>query len=1802
MNFYKRVEGDIFPGHIARAEDIQQIQTNIEDMSQSMWNAMHDHQAFMLGDRENDFILTAAPKRGGRYIDTMNISSNVANTLWLSPNKHGYKQPINKSKSSTYAIIVSLRNLYTRDVKFSFELQDEFGEKLIGTKEVTVTVPKETDDQEFNVVFDAEHIPVMFGRESNELEGYNPEHTQQMDGQPHFYDEEDQLILDKDPKYNSMGSPKVFFVIKPLGLSGTNITDDLFGIKVDTTAAYGQYLQQVGIGSLDYADTDYSLLFKDVYAAAPTYICTGGEAVINGELVHCIDTHVSIDGASSYGNVKSYVVMTEEGYLKAINTPAYVGNIDVNTDREISSNMYLIAIITTYVNDTKNPRVEQDDTNGITRIRSHHERLRRLEKEMAYQRDITIPPRLKFVLSGNDIRNNNPQAVTVTKYSGDDSKLEDVFVWSKQNDTIEPDTSFLTTDARGNWVLKSTKAETIHISATLKGDQSPTNLSGEDLGRVIVKNTNVKLDTKNGVATLDETTIKGNDTTKKISGITQAEAKETKWNPWDDYKDNRPSGKLSDSELKTHRFTVKKDGGSRSSTYPAMTFYASSSMYLQKLAIPIHSFIDCKAVKFAIFKRQDPNNKTNTVWLEKKIWEGNSISLTKHVTTNGKTQKVTTPFVIDFTETKGKKGLKLDKAQYVILCLPIPKKNEGTIVIQTYKPSTSTKSRDFLIKYHGNSNASSFRLVDRWFEIWYSKLAIEGTVVADKKEYNRTGVIESGQIVWDNSPNIDSVSYTANETTPDGTSFTVFADCGGGWVQLKEGESTQVTGGTNSFKWKAELKSTNGKSTPKLAYDSKNKYAISFTITKKPPSTGSTTFNESKINNCITSNTIYPGEVLATYVGDLGMSDDGIRNFNASSRFSNYEFLRLWASNSNVDNLIIDIAASDVRASTVTDISRSPYIKVSGTDPLHENKAISANVRTAGSSLNSIAYPPGNNEIDIFTWYYADLTLDDFDAQSVDYSNYDPEMEFDEHNLRMKIDTDQAYNDDNIVLYTNNDLIPIVDEEEENSTGEDITYNIQDVKVDNNTLSVVSTKISSNYDADYNAYIWILHNDSPVDLTRYSALKMDYTLTSTSEDAKISNLGFYISMAEEYECPTLIDDIEAVPITMPTTLTPGASQQEIIDLWVGRIFKEETIVNGTSYYCNYQYVQNADGTYTKQQYHDLSSYTIFRLEDLEVTTNDNHKQIFIPIDKDNERFSYVKEMGLITLNGDGYKVGVVNGNTESEEIDDFELVVHEITSVARGFNTIFSGKDGEKFIPYDESSHRPDGKYWMNTVKDNMSEDGNSMLRLNIYPANLNNSGEILCYYPNTSITSDFNHFAMQMIADERIPKGALKINLCSDDKGEVPVYSLDVPTLDFKFFRESKDYRGVGVGQIVYDEETQKTNTDDDTSSTKQTTASLTSQIASNTTKTNKDVVNAFSKTLLGTDENLYNSTLSYDNSTGQTSLKSNVDNTWAKIQNGEVTRLKYPVAVIDNLQTRIITPYTKESDVYPNTYIGMGLGATITYGNADKNANVSDSNTPTLGANDGGEKLDLAVGTKTLMNSVDKFISEMFKTDDSRVKSFFDLQMAFDLYKTYGLTLTGKSYDVSNVDLLVENDGYLYPRKYVVARSTKPTTIKITKETSTKTETKDAESDVVQVPSKGEAKETTSDPVWSVVKTKNGWKITKTTTKTTVSYEKKERVLSTTIVTTASQSSSSGSGSSSGSSGSSSSSGSSGSSGSGSSSGSGHTWEYYAKWWEIWHGTATTYNGTSKHAWIQSAYQKQADYGDPTDKWEKTKASRVF
>ena len=82
----------------------------------------------------------------------------------------------------------------------------------------------------------------------------------------------------------------------------------------------------------------------------------------------------------------------------------------------------------------------------------------------------------------------------------------------------------------------------------------------------------------------------------------------------------------------------------------------------------------------------------------------------------------------------------------------------------------------------------------------------------------------------------------------------------------------------------------------------------------------------------------------------------------------------------------------------------------------------------------------------------------------------------------------------------------------------------------------------------------------------------------------------------------------------------------------------------------------------------------------------------------------------------------------------------------------------------------------------------------------MSDSGEIFAYINNDSITTNFNHFAIQLAADCWIPKNTIKVNLCTDTKGKNPVFSLNVPTLNYVFYdaNESDTYKpAVNFSQI---------------------------------------------------------------------------------------------------------------------------------------------------------------------------------------------------------------------------------------------------------------------------------------------------------------------------------------------------------------------------------------------------------------------
>lgn len=1396
MPYYNHHFGNLFPGKVAKSEDIHFIQTNIDDAIRSVIEDQYDHTAFILGSRENDFLISPAPKRLGRYIDNMN-TVNESNEIWLDIDNFGYKQAIKTSKTSLYSIIVRLRNLYSKPQDVSFELWSE--ENKIAKQ--TITVPEKTSSSEFEIIFNLEHFSTQHGRTGEELEAADAKFIAKPDRENNIDQEYEQA---NNPDNQSIGSTVLYLVVKAIHKATELVTkteeeelinENTFMICADLQGNYGQLLERTADDGRSYEATDYDLSFKSIYSNAPTYLCNGGVAVVHGEPVVCNDTHVTIDGASVGGNTKSYICMDSWGQLKSYTSHAYWGDESNAVFDEFPSGDLVIAIIYTYNGDINQPKIVQDDNLiedllkkdrygehefGIPiRQRSHHERIRRLEKEMAYHRDIAMPSRLKYNLTGSDIVDETSKAddggIQVTalneqKGTGANQQLVKV---SDAQKAIDWSKFYIATDKYGNFVVKSIDAETVQIPVTLKESASIEGKTGIKLAQTIVSTENITINRDKGIAELGEHKVS---TTKKVDkatsvygvGLTAKEAKETELNPWDDKAGNRPE--TADIKPTTRVFTTKKGVNGvhvRSSEYPAMTLYLPQKITLKELAVPVTKFKNVETVQFHIWERQGPNNKHNTVWLEKLVYSSKKFSL-KNAKTKDGYQILDEPFKIEI-----KNGLSLRKHQYIILVQIVPKSGEGSVYVKTYKPKDST---DFLIRYHGSADCAHFRLKTRYKEVWYVPDAQGGqktTIKAYVNEHYKEGRIESGEVVWENSEPIASITPSMNFTIPKDSncSIELQANVGNGWKTLTNDKPTEITGGTSSFKWRAILKG-DGKNTPSINYNEDMKYAINFTIVKQKPQVGNGLQNNNlQDKNVLTTQTFYPGDILRKYVGD--------DNLNACDKFSNYEWIRIFGENSGDTSALIDIAASDTRCKI-------------------ENNSISQI-----ESKEKASCSPASDEFDIFTLYYADLTLDDFIQESVDYSNYDNNIEYDEHNLRFKIDTDRAYNDDDVALITLQDVETIAPARDESKVV--IEDNIQidsnpaiTIDTNSNYLTVFFNSFQTTEDniyAEDNAFIWryTLPGDSTLDLSNYSALKIGYNFNSENindEEAKLSGIGLYISSAIEEEAPSYNYDIEEVfdgkEILEYEEMAPASLTSEELEKYKNSILKVTRVKNNITYTEYYYYVPDENGIWRRHQYHDIKSFVLYQLPELSSTlstseTSERNKYLTISIDDNNNNFKYVKEIGLVALT-DVTKISDEEKNQLNfNAIGTSSLQVTDIKGVIQGYNIIYSADQTLTLANESFNNIGTEGGHYQSALFKDTSGQISSLTR--VHYNNLDNKGEMIGYINNDSITTDANNFAIQFVSDTYLPKDSIIIKLCAEKNGVSPIYSLNIPTLNHIYY-----------------------------------------------------------------------------------------------------------------------------------------------------------------------------------------------------------------------------------------------------------------------------------------------------------------------------------------------------------------------------------------------------------------------------------
>lgn len=404
-SYYNRINGTLEVAKLAKSSDIHLIQSSIQD---AISNVIVDlfGPSFVLGEAENDLTLVPTDI----HIDQLNMNCDEEDQ-WLSFYERYFRQPLFIEKSSIESITLD----------------------MINDSNITTTVYAEIRDINYNLL-----------KESNAKLA------------PTQSDEYQQVTFTFD--LHHLGVGRYYFILKPIDISAADlalngdessydtIVPEMFCVRYDRDGNYEAGLE-ASYNGVDYLeaymledeleyedgsatvthDTNFDLYFRHTFSTGNTYLISPGAAIVHGQKVYPIDTHVTIAGPSPLGDRTDLVVLTQEGFLKVIQGTVYNGAIK----RPRSDTGLKIAYITSYKTEnadwicpnchtsndgnssvcyncgstinTKIPLIEQADDNGMTRQRDVLERLRRLEKMMAYEQEYNRPTRVKYMCTNDPI-------------------------------------------------------------------------------------------------------------------------------------------------------------------------------------------------------------------------------------------------------------------------------------------------------------------------------------------------------------------------------------------------------------------------------------------------------------------------------------------------------------------------------------------------------------------------------------------------------------------------------------------------------------------------------------------------------------------------------------------------------------------------------------------------------------------------------------------------------------------------------------------------------------------------------------------------------------------------------------------------------------------------------------------------------------------------------------------------------------------------------------------------------------------------------------------------------------------------------------------------------------------------------------------------------------------------------------------------------------------------------------------------------------------------------------------------------
>ena len=302
-SYYERVNGHIKPSEIARSEDINKIQTNIQTAFTEMIKDIYGDGCILDEDEE---ALKLTPT--SYHIDQQNKKFNNTDNIddyCISFYDRYFRQKIELDKSEIQSIRVQMHNKTQVEPTIFAEIRDL---DMNLKKEANVKLPSTIDnDQPIDVdfVFNLEHLDV----------------------------------------------GDYYFIIRPVDINLTDFTDatydtitpNSFLLKFDQTGSYNEGLE-ASYNGVDYLNANeledqveisgeqitissinYDLYFEEIYSTGNTYLITPGACLVQGKKVFPVDTHVTIDGPSKTGDRIDLVTLSDDGKLYVQSGQPYTG-------------------------------------------------------------------------------------------------------------------------------------------------------------------------------------------------------------------------------------------------------------------------------------------------------------------------------------------------------------------------------------------------------------------------------------------------------------------------------------------------------------------------------------------------------------------------------------------------------------------------------------------------------------------------------------------------------------------------------------------------------------------------------------------------------------------------------------------------------------------------------------------------------------------------------------------------------------------------------------------------------------------------------------------------------------------------------------------------------------------------------------------------------------------------------------------------------------------------------------------------------------------------------------------------------------------------------------------------------------------------------------------------------------------------------------------------------------------------------------------------------------------------------------